>query len=120
MFSIFERGFKVTIFLKGLGVIKARETKDGIWDDNGVRYKRQPNGTYIVFPSEAEMAPQQLELKKLEPYHEMTLENGDTYRCQPDENGVFRPCLVTKAKPYTTLSPLRRSGYSKTTGSGIK
>lgn len=115
-----DRVTKKDIYIRGRGVIQVKITNQGMVDADGKSYLLQPDGSYIEASLKANKKYSEVDEKSLKPYENVELEDGTVLRYQPNEKGKFELQLVYVPKKITSLSPVRRSGYSKTTGSGVK
>lgn len=90
---------------------------DGQWKDSeGKIYEYLPSGKYAKVEFKKDHFPKSC-IPNLEPYQETTLEDGTTWRNQPNSKGKFEVMCVSGPKKFTSLSPQIRQGFSSIKGS---
>lgn len=90
----------------------------GIADADGNVYKQQPDGSFVKVDFENDRALREIDKASLEPYQNIVLSDGSTWRYQPGKDGKFDLVIVARPKPFVTLSPNDPSRHGKHTGSG--
>lgn len=115
------KGVKKQIYIKGIGVINGIETSFGVVDEEGNIYQRQPDASYALLEPLKEN-PSHLEINQesVKQWENKTFSDGSIWRNQPNKDGEFELVCIELPKKFTSLSPVKRQGYSSMTGSSNK